>query len=448
MQTTDETELMDGDLSARMLQLTSISDMWLSSGRGKGTRHLQVSVIAFLHNLRKNYVGEQTQRASKIYNRLGEQLGINDQSMLLDLIARKLISCLKFWDEDEQILTRTLEELLALTTGFSSARLLCKLDVSRYLLKSFSVRICLGLIKADDRHGRALFSPFWTTLPTARTACPLRASLSTIFVVIFTSKLVCRHMITRLLFAEESADAQFEEFIAPLSARLDQLLAIQTREGLAQASVQVSLVGAFQDLRGVCAGCATKKQYGAFFDWFYPTYAPLVRNALEANCANPLVTTPLLRFVAELAHSKNHRCQFESSSANGILLFREISAVLASYGNFIASANVPQDRKYPLKYKGIAICFTILKRALSGAYVNFGVFKLYQDAALDNALDVFFRLMLSVPLSDMMVRADIAFWLTDTLNTMIGAAKVASGVRRDNRVFHDGPPCHIHKPLV
>lgn len=47
----------------------------------------------------------------------------------------------------------------------------------------------------------------------------------------------------------------------------------------------------------------------------------------------------------------------------------------------------------------------MLKAVLSGNYVNFGVFRLYGDDALDNALQTFIKLLLSIPHSDLLVRA-------------------------------------------
>lgn len=44
----------------------------------------------------------------------------------------------------------------------------------------------------------------------------------------------------------------------------------------------------------------------------------------------------------------------------------------------------------------------MLKAALCGNYVNFGVFRLYGDEALDNVLNCFVKLLLSIPLSDLM----------------------------------------------
>ena len=62
---------------------------------------------------------------------------------------------------------------------------------------------------------------------------------------------------------------------------------------------------------------------------------------------------------------------------------------------------------YALKLKGISVCFSMLKAALCGSYVNFGVFRLYGDEALDNALNTFVKLLLSIPQSDLLVSYSI-----------------------------------------
>ncbi|XP_028105223.1 exportin-7-A-like [Camellia sinensis] len=57
---------------------------------------------------------------------------------------------------------------------------------------------------------------------------------------------------------------------------------------------------------------------------------------------------------------------------------------------------------YTFKYKGIWILLSILSRALAGNYVNFGVFELYGDRALSDALDIALKLILSIPLVDIL----------------------------------------------
>jgi hypothetical protein len=47
---------------------------------------------------------------------------------------------------------------------------------------------------------------------------------------------------------------------------------------------------------------------------------------------------------------------------------------------------------------------TLLTRALSGNYVNFGVFALYGDRALSDCLEVIIKLCLSIPPDQIMVR--------------------------------------------
>lgn len=65
--------------------------------------------------------------------------------------------------------------------------------------------------------------------------------------------------------------------------------------------------------------------------------------------------------------------------------------------------DVPKTQIYPLRLKGISVCFTILKAALCGNYVNFGVCKLYGDETLDNVLDITTKLILTIPQSELMV---------------------------------------------
>jgi exportin-7 len=55
--------------------------------------------------------------------------------------------------------------------------------------------------------------------------------------------------------------------------------------------------------------------------------------------------------------------------------------VLVTYGSRVITLGAVSDA-YAQKYKGIGICLELLKRALAGNYVNFGVFDLYGDPAL------------------------------------------------------------------
>ena len=66
---------------------------------------------------------------------------------------------------------------------------------------------------------------------------------------------------------------------------------------------------------------------GLLFDWLYPAHFPTLRACLDAWADSPDVTTAVLKFMAEFALNKTQRLTFDSSSPNGILLFREVSKV-------------------------------------------------------------------------------------------------------------------------
>lgn len=179
---------------------------------------------------------------------------------------------------------------------------------------------------------------------------------------------------------------------------------------------QLPLVGLARDLRGLAFAFNSRAGYMQLFDWLFPRYLPLFTKALEFWYNEPFVTTPILKLMAELVQNRSQRLTFEISSPNGILLFREASRLVCTYGSRILTvdnktirsskgllADTRNDQIYPMKLKGISISFNILKSSLSGAYVNFGVFQLYNDMALNDALEMFVKLLLSFEQSDLMV---------------------------------------------
>lgn len=64
----------------------------------------------------------------------------------------------------------------------------------------------------------------------------------------------------------------------------------------------------------------------------YPDYTPILIRAVELWAHDPQVTTPVLKLFAELVQNRSQRLQFDISSPNGILLFREASKVIIAYG--------------------------------------------------------------------------------------------------------------------
>ncbi|XP_060604621.1 exportin-7-like [Ruditapes philippinarum] len=371
---TDEHDAMDGELVCRVLQLMNLTDSRLSQS---GCEKLDLAILSFFEQFKKIYVGDQVQKSSKVYRRLSEVLGLNDESMVLSVFIGKIITNLKFWGRSEQIISKTLQLLSDLSVGYSSVRKLVKLEAVQFMLNNHTsdhfpfLGINAGNSPMTDMRCR---TTFYIALG-------------------------------RLLMVDLGEDEErFEQFMMPLAVfdKVNNMLA-NADTPIKVEEAKRSLIGLARDLRGVAFAFNTKTSYMLLFDWLYPNYTPVLHRAIEIWYNEPSVTTPVLKLMAELAQSRAQRLQFDVSSPNGILLFREVSKMIVSYGSRILTlGEIPKDRIYPMKLKGISICFSMLRAALCGNYVNFGVFRLYGDDALDNALAVFVKLLLSISQTDLL----------------------------------------------
>lgn len=71
----------------RVLQLMQLTDSRLSQS---GCERLESGYLSFFEQFRKIYVGDQVQKASKVYRRLSEVLGLTDETMVLSVFIRKM----------------------------------------------------------------------------------------------------------------------------------------------------------------------------------------------------------------------------------------------------------------------------------------------------------------------------------------------------------------------
>ncbi|XP_071044353.1 exportin-7 isoform X2 [Parasteatoda tepidariorum] len=372
--TADEYDAMDGELICRVLQLMNLTDNRISQG---GCEKLELATIYFFQQFRKIYVGDQVQRTSKVYKRLSEVLGVSDESMVLSVFVRKILTNLKFWSRSEQIINRTLQLLSDLSVGYTSVRKLVKLEEVQFMLNNHT-------------------SEHFPFLGCGMQICDMRCRT-----VFYTA-------LGRLLLINLGEDEdKFEQFMMPLTSTFETvgnaLTAAENGGSFNETETKKQLIGLARDLRGLAFAFNSKISYMMLFEWIYPTYTPILHRAIEMWYHDPAVTTPTLKLFAELVVNRSQRLQFDVSSPNGVLLFREASKVIVNYGTrLLTMTTIPKDQTYKMKLKGISICFSMLKSALCGGYVNFGVFRWYGDVALDDALNTFVKMLLSVPQSDLL----------------------------------------------
>ncbi|XP_054783087.1 uncharacterized protein LOC129290362 isoform X1 [Prosopis cineraria] len=361
-------EVLDAEISARVLQLINVTDSGIHSQRyGEiSKQRLDRAILTFFQNFRKSYVGDQAMHSSKqLYARLSELLGLHDHLLLLNVIVGKIVTNLKCYTECEEVIDHTLSLFLELASGYMTGKLLLKLDTVKFIVAN---------------HTREHF-PFLEANRCSR------------------SRTTFYYIIGWLIFMEDSP-VKFKSSMDPLQKVF--LSLESTPDSLFRTdAVKYALIGLMRDLRGIAMATNSRRTYGLLFDWLYPAHMPLLIQGISHWTDTPEVTTPLLKFVAEFVLNKAQRLTFDSSSPNGILLFREVSKLVVAYGSRILSLPNAADI-YTYKFKGIWICLTILSRALSGNYVNFGVFELYGDRALSDALDAALRMTLSISLSDIL----------------------------------------------
>ena len=167
------------------------------------------------------------------------------------------------------------------------------------------------------------------------------------------------------------------------------------------------------------------------FDAVFPRHVATLTAALAVWWDVPAVTTSVLKCLDELCYNRGLRVAFGASSAAGILLFREASAAIVAYGGRIATLAPQPHEAYPNKFKGVAAALSIFSHCLDGGYVNFGVFALYGDPALSAAFETVLKLMLAVPVDEVMVSA---------------RASGRAAARRGARALHAPAPLP-HPPL-
>lgn len=413
---TESQELTDGELSSRVFQLmiytveadrASAQRMAAAPGvlpgtpqtrarNTKGGLALDEAIIEFSQAFRRAYIGEEAVATSKVYKRLAERLHMTDHMIVLDVVASKVAYNLRNYGvvDGDRIIVKSLTLLSDLAAGYSSGRLLCKLTTVREMISRHDEDAFPFMKGADSKMGRHR-TTFYSTL--------LR--------ILFTSS-----------NAEVDCEVEFAQFMEPLRVRLVALAGMTSKEAfLNDPTVKTAVIGVLRDLRGVISAMTNRKYYQLFFDWVHPTHTPVLLRICEvfSEVGATEVTTPLLKFYSELVNNRSQRIIFDSSSPNGILLFRETSKILVTYGTHMlanwnrlggssgAAKNASID-PYRTMYKGTWVCLQTFSRALAGNYVNFGVFALYGDRALVDAMSICFRLMVTIPIDELLAYPKVA----------------------------------------
>lgn len=164
-------------------------------------------------------------------------------------------------------------------------------------------------------------------------------------------------------------------------------------------------------------------------------FSRLVIRVVETFWMQPWVLHPLLAFYSELIWNKSQRIRFDSSSAGGIILFKETHKIMATYSNRIVmmqkaaiqdgssgegsaaaaavaggdtsaatarAATVHGNALYESKLKGMSLVLQMLSNVLNGGYANFGVMAYYKDSSPRTCIKEVLQLAMSVSFDDIL----------------------------------------------
>ena len=396
-------DMLDGQLSVRVFSLLQASDTVLEQrGQEHANVHLERALIHFMTKFRKAHIGDQALSKSRAYEPLQQELDLPDSVSVLRVMIDKICVNLSAWSANEDLLNVTLALFMELAKApFTSLPLLAKVPAVDYLLKEHGSGELEFLSNTDHSEPRKLF-----------------------------------YRILGILIFQDANISKFDMFMACFGNALESIASVlESSDGeaaVSDPSFSSGLVGLFHDLTGVLISARKDSYYAVFFDWVYPTYIPVILELVAKFYDVPSVANAILRFWNEFVDAQSRRIKFPSHSANGILLFSATSKLLETYGSALLSSGFPHaaqelashreessgagrnpkpstpgsggdgehgigDAQVEATFTGIELCIRILTNAFTGEYCCFGVFELYEDKSLVDAIDCVIHLILSIP---------------------------------------------------
>ncbi|KAJ1674718.1 hypothetical protein EV182_002711 [Spiromyces aspiralis] len=352
------------------------------------SEYLELSILKFYQNFRKAYLTDQGYRQTKIFKHLSTTVNINDVESALAHIVKKVMYDLEVWPASSRVIPRSLDILHEMSAGYTMLRQLAKMELISELLKS---------------HGGSRFK-FLDVVGDRRARMQFYGSLC------------------RILAAKGLDETSFSEFVESWTGAVDGLLSLSD-EVFCEEPAKSRALRMLYDLRGFVAALSSRASFALFFDWFYPHRIGLIHRTVALYKEDVAMQIAALRLMAEFTFNSSQRLNFEVSSANGILMFREASNVIYEYtGQKLKGARACTD-VYKERYKGMGLCFSILTNVLSGNYVAVGVMPLYGDPALGNAFTAVIGLLKSIPVSDLLSYPKLAGWTMRLLETIFRESK-------------------------
>lgn len=402
-------EVYDADLARSCLQVMQVVDMRAerSQGQSKCDVRLQKAILYFIQHFRQAFIGVQhgmpdpklsasgasnaVTTKQRVFQRFFKALDRGDHVAVTNAIVGALSNNLRYWPEEEDIVDDTLKIMGDLAQGYSSGKLMLQLDSVQQAMTNHAVcgsRPPPSVLAANAPRPPPSLAVAAQTFEFMKN--PNRFRQRTVFYTV----------LARLVFMMDD-EAKFEQFMQPHLITLGQL----AQTDLRSPDARKALAGICRDLTGVIGAAHNRRTYGWLFDALHPQHLQLLGRAAEQLADDPGTCSLALKVIKEMATNRAQRIVFSASSADGILLFRHVSAAVVGYTQQLrpllqSGGSAALDRHQ----KAFRRALEALEAALLGRYTNFGVFLLYNDPALEQALQSTLAVALEVPPHEMLNR--------------------------------------------
>ena len=184
------------------------------------------------------------------------------------------------------------------------------------------------------------------------------------------------------LWTMEDYIPRFDDYISKLNPIIEEILSMDDDTLRIQPSVSLQMIKLFHILKGISLGLTSSKNFGVFFDWFYPEYFRIINKALTVYIDNDNLTIVVFKFLAELLNNRfsRHKSDF-TWNINGLILFREIAKITIDYLKYtdhLSLKSVGNDL-YTEKLKIFQSLLILFQNAFTGFYINFAICDFYND---------------------------------------------------------------------
>ncbi|KAJ1966867.1 hypothetical protein H4R34_006459, partial [Dimargaris verticillata] len=188
-QSTEDEDKLDGDLISHIFQTIALLQ---ERARQIGVQHLdcfQCAILFIFRQFRTTYISDQSYGVPKAFGQLQANLGLDGKTQVMEAMVQTIIRALEMFPAGSPVIVSAVTTLNEFTLGYTSLRLMAKLDAAQSLLAN---------------HASPSFG-FLRSLTRPK------------------DQLVYYNALTKLLCMDDIIDDHFAGFVAPFNVLLDDI---------------------------------------------------------------------------------------------------------------------------------------------------------------------------------------------------------------------------------